>query len=112
MAIGSLVCSLGALLLLFSLAGLLFPVTLVLSIVGVVLGRKGMGKVDRGETAQYRSLAKAGFVLGIIGIVLALIAAAVLIALFIADPNWLEDLDTDTTEDGYYSTLIAILARP
>ena len=111
-AIAALVCSLLGLVLLLSFAGFLFPITMILSIAGIVLGRRGMKEVDRGETSQHRSLAKAGLVFGIVGLVCALLAAAILIALLVADSNWLEDFDTDTDGGGSFSTLIAILARP
>lgn len=111
-AVGGLVCSLIGLGTLVMFVGILFPVSMIFSIVGIVLGRKGMSKVDRGETTKQRSLAKGGLVLGIIGLVLSLVAAAIVIALFVADPNWIEDLDTDSTGDGEFSTLIAILAGP
>jgi hypothetical protein len=54
---------------------------------GIYYGRKGMQKVDRGETRRYRGAAKAGFIVGIVTVVLSIIAAAAWIAVIAADPD-------------------------
>ena len=64
--------------------GLFFFVNLPCSILAVIFGVSGKRRVDRGETAQHRSLAQAGFVLGVAGVVLGvlgLIAWGLILAL-------------------------------
>jgi hypothetical protein len=54
--------------------GLVFVLNLPLSISAWVLGPRGMRKVDEGRTAEHRSLARAGHVMGIVGTVLGVVA--------------------------------------
>src|SRR5204862_7460087 len=57
-------------------AGLFAPGALPCAIIGVVFGRKGRTAVDEGRTRKFRGLAQAGFVIGIVGIVLSVLALA------------------------------------
>jgi hypothetical protein len=75
--------------------GLLAPLTIGLSIAGLVVSRNGIKKVERGETSKNRTLAGWGFWLGVAGTVLAVLAIAGWVALFIADPDAFEDDDFD-----------------
>lgn len=111
-AVAALTCSIVSLGLLLTTVGLFFPVSLGLAIAGMITGRKGMANVDRGETRKHRDLAKAGWVLGIIALVLSVLAGAIVIALFIADPSWVEELDTSTDSSGDLSALVAMLGLP
>jgi hypothetical protein len=56
--------------------GLSSIVSLGCSITGVVCGRNGKRKVDRGETPKHRGLAQAGFIIGWVGVALAILATA------------------------------------
>jgi len=56
--------------------GLSSIVSLGCSITGVVCGRNGKRKVDRGETPKHRGLAQAGFIIGWVGVGLAVLATA------------------------------------
>jgi hypothetical protein len=74
----------GLVLFVFGGLGLLFVLNLPCSIAAWVLGPRGERNVDEGRTAEHRSLAHAGKVMGIIGTVLgivAIIAWALLLAL-------------------------------
>jgi len=90
LAIIGFVCSLTGLILLvagapFTLGFSMF-FSAPLSIGGLVCGLLGRQKVDQGELSTQRGLAQAGFVLGIIGIVLHVVAVVVgvlIVALFI-----------------------------
>ena len=85
----ALVTSVSALTFLFYSLGLLAPFTVVASAVGIVLGRKGMNAVDRGQTPKDRATALGGFVTGIIGVVAALLAAAAwLFFVFVVLADW------------------------
>lgn len=75
-AIAALVLGLVGLLALVFFAGALIFINLPCSILAWVLGVQGMRAVDRGRTAQHRSVASTGRVLGIIGVVLGVLAFA------------------------------------
>jgi hypothetical protein len=70
---------------LFVYLGILAPLTLALSIAGLIVSRKGIRKVESGETRKHAGLAKAGFWLGIAGIVLSLLAIAGWVALIVLE---------------------------
>lgn len=75
-AVGSLITSLSALGFLLFTAGLLAPLTLIASVAGIFIGKKGIKNVDEGRTRKHRDLAQAGFITGIIGVVVAVLATA------------------------------------
>jgi hypothetical protein len=60
----------------------------------IYFGRKGMQKVDKGETGRYRGAAKAGFVLGIVTVVLSLIALAIWIAVIAENPEVFDESES------------------
>ena len=82
-AVAGFVLSLVSLGLLLFSAGLSSIVSVGCSIAAIVLGRKGVRKVDAGETPKQRSLAQAGFWIGIGGLVLAVLATLAWIAFVI-----------------------------
>jgi hypothetical protein len=57
----------------------------------IYYGRKGMQKVDKGETRRYRGAAKAGFILGIVTVVLSIAAAAIWIIVIATSPEVFEE---------------------
>jgi hypothetical protein len=59
-------------------------VSLVCAVLGIVFSRKGRQNVDEGRTAKHRDLAKAGFITGIVALVLTLLATAAWIAVIVA----------------------------
>jgi hypothetical protein len=59
--------------------GIAFLATIPCAIVGIVAGRRGMDAVDRGVATKHRRYAKAGFVVGIVTLVLASLTAATFI---------------------------------
>lgn len=58
----------------------IFLCPLVFSIIAIVFGRKGLAAADRG-TADNRGLAQAGYILGIVGIVLFVLYVAIGVAI-------------------------------
>jgi hypothetical protein len=71
------ICALG----LFVLSGgIAFLVSIPCSIVGMVVGRRGMNAVDMGLATRHRRYAKAGFVVGVVTLVLASLTAVTFIA--------------------------------
>jgi hypothetical protein len=100
-AIAGFVLSLVAGALLVFSGGLSTVVSIGCAIAGIVLGRKGKRKVDAGETSKNRGLAQAGFIVGIVSLVLSLIATAVwvlILILALTDDEFQQDLE-DEFED-------------
>lgn len=98
--------------LLFFSSGLASPVTLILGILGIVFGRKGKQRIDRGETVRHRSLAQAGFVIGIVAVILSILAiaawAAIIVIAIVTDGS----VDDSTDPDFFETTgLVEALAR-
>jgi len=75
-AVAGFVLSLVAIGLLVISFGLSSIVSLGCAIAGVVCSRNGKRKVDAGETPKHRGLAQAGFIIGWVGIGLAVLATA------------------------------------
>ena len=95
--------------LLFFFAGLSTIISLGLSIAGIVYSRKGKQKVDRGETTKQRGLAQAGFIVGIVSTVLALLATVFWILFFVllaTDDEFRRDLD-----DGNSGTIAITVVK-
>ena len=93
-AIAGFVLSLVSIALLLFSAGLSSLISVGCSIAAIVLGRKGVKKVDAGETPKQKGLAQASFWIGISGLVLAAIATLAWIAIFVAIA-----VDEDTRRD-------------
>ena len=112
-AVAGFVLSLVAGGLLFFSGGLSSIVSIGCAIAGIVYSRKGKRKVDAGETTKNRSLAQAGFIIGIVSLVLSLLATAfwVLIAvLAITDEEFQRDFEnefdeTDSIRAGLHVTV-------
>jgi hypothetical protein len=87
------VCALG----LFVVSGgISFLVSIPLSILAIVVGRRGVKAVDMGESTKHRRYAKAGFVMGIVTCSLASFTAVsiILAAIF---PEEFESEDSEFT---------------
>jgi hypothetical protein len=84
--------------LLFVSGGISSIVSIGCSIAAIVYARKGKAKVERGETQKNRGLAQAGFIIGIVGLVLAVLAtivwALILVAL-ITDDEFRRDFENE-----------------
>lgn len=74
--------------------GLAFLATIPCAIVAMVAGRRGMDAVDTGRTTKHRRYAKAGFVTGIVTLVLATLTAAT----FILAAIFPEEFESDDSE--------------
>jgi hypothetical protein len=112
-ALAGFICSLTSIGALVAFFGLLSPVTLGVSIAGIVASRRGIKKVDRGETRKYKALGQWGFWLGIFGTILSLLALAGWIALFASDPDaFEEEFDPENGDPARAAALAATtLAR-
>lgn len=81
LGIVGLVCSIAGVLLLLVTIGFFWFLSLPLSVAGLVCGLLGKQKVDRGELPGGRGISQAGFVVGIVGVALHLLAAILFVAL-------------------------------
>ena len=111
-AVAGFTCAvIGAALLFFS-AGLSTIVSLVLGIVAIPYARKGKRAIAEGKTQKHKDLANAGYVLGIVTIILSALAILGWI-LFFALIDWdsIEDTDDDPLdEDFQYQVVLRVLA--
>ncbi len=100
-------------LLLFS-GGLSSIVSIGCAIAGIIYSRKGKQKVDAGETRKNRGLAQAGFVIGIISLVLSLLATAawvLLAVLAVTDEEFRRDFENEFDEtDSIRASVRVVLA--
>ena len=104
-AVAGFVLSIVSLGLLFISAGLSSIVSVGCAIGGIICGRNGKRKVDRGETPKHRGLAQAGFIIGWVSLALSILATIAWI-LFIV----LAATDDDFQWEDYESATVAILA--
>jgi hypothetical protein len=110
-AIAAFVLGLSGFALLLMSAGFLFFVALPCAILAMIFGRQGKRRVDAGETAQHRGFAQAGWVIGIVTLILSLLAAAGWITLIAIAPDFLEDLEEDPEGIEPVDTLALLTAR-
>jgi hypothetical protein len=78
-------------------------ISIVCSGLGILYARRGKGKVERGETGKHRQLAQAGFVIGIVSLVLSILATLFWIAFFVVlatDEGFRRELDDGNFGDG------------
>jgi hypothetical protein len=104
-AVAGFVFSIVSLGLLVISAGLSSVVSVGCAIAGIICGRNGKRKVDRGETPKHRGLAQAGFIVGWVSLALSILATIGWI-LFIV----LAATDDDFNWEDYESVTAAILA--
>jgi hypothetical protein len=110
-AIAGFVLSLVSLGLLVVSLGLSSVISLGCAIAGMVFGRKGVNRVDAGETPKHRGLGQAGFWIGLAGLILSLIATAAWVAVLVAaltDDEFRNDLEREF--DGSQSISAAVVA--
>jgi len=84
-------------LLIFSL-GLSSIISLACAVAGLIYSRKGKQKIDAGETTKSRSLAQAGYVISIVSLVLAALATAFWVLVFVlavVDEDFQRDLENE-----------------
>ena len=107
-AVAGFVLSLVAGALLFLSAGLSSLVSVGCAIAGIVYSRKGKKKVASGETTKNAGLAQAGFIIGIISLVLAVMATlvwALVVVAAITDDEFRRDLENEFDEDSISAAL-------
>ncbi len=98
-AVVGFILSLTAIGLLVLSAGLSSIVSVGCAGFAIFYSLQGRRRVDRGQSPKHRGLAQAGFIIGIVALVLALIATAGWILVFTSD-EFLDDLERELDEDG------------
>ena len=101
-AVTGFVLSLVAAGLLLISVGLSSIVSVICSGLGIFYSHKGRQRVDRGETPKHRGLAQAGFITGIVTLVLSLLATAfwiLILVLYATDEEFRRDFE-DEIEGG------------
>ena len=97
--------------LLFFTAGLSTIVSLVLGIVAIPYSRNGKRAIAEGKTAKHRDLANAGYVTGIVVVVLSVLAIIGWALLFaLVDWDELDDSDDDPFGGGEFSLQVVLRA--
>ena len=99
------ICALG----LFVLSGgLAFLASIPCSIVGMVFGARGKRAVDEGRATQHRRYAQAGFVSGLVSLILAAFTAVsvILAALF---PGEFEESDSELTALPFVGAVVQLV---
>ena len=97
-AVAGFVLSLVSVGLLFISAGLSSLISVGCSIAGIVYGRKGVKRVDAGETPKNRGIAQAGFWIGWAGLGLAVLATIfwiVIVVLIATDEEFRRDFENE-----------------
>lgn len=105
LAYGGMITSIVSLVLLFVTAGLAAPLTLLLSLIGMVCGFMGKRAVDKGKTWQHKDKGWAGFWLGLLGALLSLAAGAAWVLAIV----YLSSIETDPS-GGDLSSLCRLFA--
>ena len=111
-AVAGFVLSLVAAGLLLISVGLSSIVSVVCAGLGIFYSRKGKQRVERGETPKHGGLAQAGFITGIVTLVLSLLATAfwvLIVVLYATDDDFRRDFEDeiDGTGNGFETSLRA-----
>jgi hypothetical protein len=99
--------------LLFVSAGLSSLVSVGLAIAGIVYSRKGKKKVATGETTKNAGLAQAGFIIGIVSLILAVLATLVWLLVLVAavtDEEFRDDLEREFDSSESISAALRVAA--
>ncbi len=101
-AVAGFTCGIVGVSLLFFTGGLSTIVSLVLGIVAIPYSRKGKRNVEEGRTPKHKSLASAGFVIGIVTVVLSILATITWILIFtLVDWDEFDDSDDDPFDEEF-----------
>jgi hypothetical protein len=112
-AVAGFVCSAAGLGLLFFSAGLSSIFSLAAAIFGMVYSRRGRRRIEQGHTTRNRDLAQAGWVVGIIGLILSILATlfwGALLTVAIVAPDELDDNNDSNPEVHLLRTAVAACA--
>lgn len=83
-------------------------VSVICAGLGILYSRRGRSRVDRGETPKHRGLAQAGFIVGIVSLVLAVLATVfwtVFVIAYATNDEFRRDFDQDNQFNGTESVI-------
>src|SRR5215210_6288241 len=112
-AVAGFTCGIVGVSLLFFTAGLSTMVSLILGVVAIPYSRKGKRNVAEGRTQKHKDLANAGYIIGIVTIVLSALATlfwAVMLYLAITEPEWIDDDSGDEFDNEFQSAVLVRIA--
>ena len=110
-AVAGFTCGIIGVSLLFFTGGLSTIVSLILGIVAIPYSRKGKRNVEEGRTPKHKSLASAGFVIGIVTVVLSVLATvAWILILTLVDWDEIDDSNDDNPFDDFDSAVLIRVA--
>jgi hypothetical protein len=106
-AVAGFTCGIIGVSLLFFTAGLSTIVSLTLGIVAIPYARKGKRNVAEGRTLKHKDLANAGYVIGIITVVLSVLATITWVLIFaLVDWDEIDDSDDDPFDGDFQSAVL------
>jgi hypothetical protein len=111
-AVAGFVISLVSIGLLVISVGLSSIVSVGCAIAGMVLGRKGVKKVDAGETPRHRTLGQAAFWIGVTSLVLSLLATAgwlIVLVAALTDDEFRDDLEREFDDSDSITAVVTAL---
>ncbi len=110
-AVAGFTCGIVGASLLFFTGGLSTIVSLVLGIVAIPYSRKGKRNVEEGRTPKHKSLASAGFIIGIVTVVLSILATIAWVLVFtLVDWDEIDDSNDDLFDDFDNAVLLRAAA--
>ena len=111
-AVAGFTCGIIGATLLFFTAGLSTIVSLALGIVAIPYSRKGQRNVEEGRTPKHKGLASAGYIIGIVTIVLSVLATVTWILIFaLVDWEEIDESDDDPFDDDFqFEVLVRVAA--
>ena len=102
-AIAGMILSVSAAALLLLSVGASSIISVICAALGIYYSRKGRARVDRGETPRHRGMAQAGFVTGIVALVLSILATIAWVTfavVYATDEEFRQDLEDELDGDG------------
>lgn len=78
-------------------------VSVICAGMGIFYSRRGRSRVDRGETPKHRGLAQAGFIVGIVSLVLSVLATAfwtIFVIAYATDDEFRRDFNNENEFNG------------
>lgn len=114
-AVAALVLGIVSLALLLVTFGASSIVSLACAVPAIFLGRKGRRLVDDGQTRKHRGLAQAGFIMGIVGTVLSVLATTFWVLIVLSDEfqeSFEEELDNQNFDQSAAGVLAVRVAVP
>lgn len=118
-ALAGIILSVSAATLLLLSVGMSTIISVVCAGLGIYYSRKGRARVERGETPKHRGVAQAGFVTGVVTLVLSILMTIIWVTvaiLYASDEDFRQDLEDEldgdeSSPDGFETSIrVAVTA--